>query len=349
MKAPADRLLLLDWLKVLILAAIQTLHMNEFVFFEEDFPLLADSFVYRPLYYYARLFSLGGQGLVAVSYLLFGLSGKTRSWLLKIAGLALLGQLLLTFAFHHTVSFSTIEWDIYLYIFVTNLVLAFLPRGSLLLIALSLFILFVSPSHWKAWMPEGALGDLLVGRTDGPGLGWAPLPWFFLAVLFFNLGDLLRSARIDLRSWRRWEVFFWPVLFVSFLPFVGYFYWTPIGSRYYEHNFHAPAHVFWANFLPYVFVMRLAFISSVRQWLGRSPLSRFISGLKWTRNVGAVYIVAILYVGLIAQFDKDLRENPLLFDLLFLSVMPVTEMIVRGLSLLLGKISGKPPGVPASR
>ncbi len=99
MTRSSERFLLLDWLKVFILIAIQTFHANEFIFFEDDFPLISNSLIYMPAYYYARLFSLGGQGLVSIIYLLFGFSGKSRASLLKISGFAVIGQLILTFAF----------------------------------------------------------------------------------------------------------------------------------------------------------------------------------------------------------------------------------------------------------
>lgn len=330
MKRETERLLLIDWLKILTLFAIQTFHANEFVFFEEDFPLINKSLIYSPAYYYARFFSLGGQVLVAIIYLLFGLSGKSKSSLLKISGFALLGQLVLTFAFFEGDFLAQIEWDIYLYIAATNITLLFLPRASWGLAGLSFFMLLITPDFWKELFPAGILSDLLIGRSsNAPHGAWPMLPWFFLALLFFNLGSLVREKMIPLNTWKQSETFLWPILFGLTLPFLGHYYWTPIGPGFYEFNFHQSSHLFWTNFLPFIFFMRLAFLDSVKEKLSRHKLSRFIGSLMWTRQLGAAYIVSILYVGLGAKFEDVYRQNVFAYDLFFLSIMPVTEIIVR--------------------
>jgi hypothetical protein len=343
-----DRLLLIDWLKILILAAIQTFHANEFIFFEDDFPLIRNSLLYMPAYYYARLFSLGGQGLVSIIYLLFGFSGKSRSSLLKISGFALIGQLILTFAFFEGNYLDQIEWDIYLYIAATNLLLLWLPRASWPLVILSLVMLFIPPSFWKDIVPDNLVGNVLIGRIENsPSGAWPMLPWFFLALLFFNLGSLIRGGKLDLHQWYRTETFLWPILLGLSLPFLGHYYWTPIGPRFYEFNFHQSSHLFWPNFLPYILVMRLAFLDSVKEKLSRHKLSRFVSRLMWTRQLGAAYVISVLYLGLGARFEETYRENVYAYDLFFLSIMPVTEIIVRVLVYLKQKLSGPRGGSSA--
>ncbi len=335
-----NRLLLIDWLKLLILLAIQIFHANEFIFFEDDFPLLQSSVIYTAGYYYARIFSLGGQGLVSIIYLLFGLSGKSRISLVKIALFALLGQIVLTLSFFEGDYLAQVEWDIYLFIAATNILLLFPRRGSWVQVILSFFILLIPPSFWKDIIPSGLVGDLLTGRSgDSPYGAWPLLPWFFLAMLFFNLGTLIRKNKLNLSSWNRAETFVWPVLFGISLPFLGHYYWTPIGPGYYQFNFHQSSHLFWANFLPYVLVMRLAFLDSVREMLSRHKLSRMMGRLMWTRQLGASYIVAVVYLGIGARYESLYRDNVIVYDLFFLSIMPVTEIIVRVLVALKQKLS----------
>lgn len=349
MKPETERLLLIDWLKVLILFAIQTFHANEFVFFEEDFPLLKNSVIYSGAYYYARFFSLGGQGLVSIIYLLFGLSGKSKTSLLKIAGFALLGQLILTLSFFEGDYLSQIEWDIYLYIAASNLILLLPRRGSWAQVAISLAILLVPPSFWKEVIPSGLIGDGLVGRDENSPYGaWPMLPWFFLSMLFFNLGSLIRKGKLRLEKWYAQETFVWPVLFGITLPFLGHYYWTPIGGKFYDFNFHQSSHLFWANFLPYVLAMRLAFLDSVKVKLSRHKLSRFVGRLMWTRQLGASYIVAVVYLGIGARYEELYRDQVYIYDLFFLSIMPVTELIVRLLMSLKQRLI-RPRGVPSAR
>lgn len=349
MSPASERLLLIDWLKIMILAAIQTFHANEFIFFEDDFPMISNSLIYMPAYYYARLFSLGGQGLVSIIYLLFGLSGKSRASLIKISVFAMLGQFILTFAFFEGDYLAQIEWDIYLYIAVTNLVLLYLPRANWPLVLTSLTVLMIPPSFWKDILPENTLMNTLIGRSDNAPQGaWPMLPWFFLALLFFNLGSLIRTEKLKLNHWYRSETFLWPILLGLSLPFLGHYYWTPIGPKFYEFNFHQSSHLFWPNFLPYILVMRLAFLDTVKEKLSQHKLSRFVSSLMWTRQLGAAYIVSILYLGLGARFEENYRENVYYYDLFFLSIMPVTEIIVRMLVSLKQKL-GKLPGGSSAR
>ncbi len=337
MTSDLRRLHLLDLLKVMTLLAIQILHVWEFIFYEDDL-ILPGSILYQPLLqYYARVFSIGGQVLVAVIYLLFGLTEKTKTSLLKIAGFAVLGQIALAFAFMEDGK-PNFEWDIYSFIFLTNLLLLFLPRGKISLVIVSFILLWVSPSVWKGFIPENLLTDLLVGRKGDFSTGaWAPMPWFFHALLFFNLGTLTRRKVIALSEWNRAETFMWPMLFAFSIPFLGFYFSTPIGPNYYFFNFHQTMPVYWANFLPFVFWIRLAFLEKLRAKLESKWLLRWVSSLQWSRQLGLCYVTAVLYLGLSAQYEEFFRSSPLAFDALALSVMPVSEIIVRILMKIVPK------------
>jgi hypothetical protein len=329
--------LLLDLLKVMTLLAIQILHVWEFTFYEDEL-ILPGSILFQPfLQYYARVFSLGGQVLVAVIYLLFGLTEKTKTSLIKIAGFAVFGQIALALAFMEDGK-PSFEWDIYSFIFFTNLLLLFLPRGKIYLIVVSFIILWVSPSVWKEIIPENLLTDILVGRRGDFSTGaWAIMPWFFHALLFFNLGTLIRRKVIDMSEWNRAETLIWPVLFTFSIPFLGFYFPTPIGPNYYFFNFHQTMPVYWANFLFFLFWIRLAFLEKLKAKLETKRILRWISSLMWTRQLGLCYVTAVLYVGLSAQYEEFFRSSPLAFDALALSVMPVSEIIVRILIKLVPK------------
>lgn len=348
MRNDNERLYLIDWLKILILAAIQTFHANEFIFFEDDLPLVKTSMIYAGACVYSRFFTLGGQGLVSIIYLLFGLSGKSKLSLLKIAVFALLGQIILTLSFFEGDYLAQIEWDIYLYLAASNLILLFPPRASWALVAFSVLMLLVPPAFWKDIGPQGMIGDLLVGRSiSSPDGAWPLLPWFFLAMLFFNLGSLIREGKLRPNHWEKTETFIWPVFFGLSLPFLGSYYWSPGGPGFYAYNFHQSSHLFWTNFLPFIFVMRIAFLDSVKEKLARHRASRFIGSLMWTRQLGAAYIVSVIYIGIGARFEATYRESFYAFDLFFLSIMPVTEVIVRCLVYVKQKLFRLPGGSSA--
>lgn len=328
MNTGRTRLYMLDLIKVMTLFAIQTLHAWEFVFYEDNV-VLPGSIAYNNLQYYARFFSLGGQVLVAVIYLLFGLQQKSRASLIRIAGFAILGQLALMFAFMEN-GILSFEWDIYSYIFLSNLLLLAFPRGSWAVAVVSFLLLWVPPAFWQEHLPSGEILNVITGREGKFSTGaWAPLPWFFHALLFFNLGSLIAEKKLRLHLWEKAETFVWPILFFFSLPFLGYYFWTPIGPRYYQFNFHQSPWIYWANFLPFVFWIRIAFLTKVQERLSQSRKFRWISGLKWSTHLGPSYVIAVLYTGFMAMFDEYFRAHPLWFDAFYLSIMPVTEVTVR--------------------
>jgi hypothetical protein len=331
-----QRLLLIDWLRICVLFAIVFLHCNEFVFFTDIIPNLGETIAFESVMrYFAWPLTLGGQVLVALIYLLFGLTGKTQKSLLLIAGFALIGQVLVTVSFNDTKDIiGNLEWDIYFFIAATNLILLALPRASWALVGLMSLLMTISPELWKKIIPDGFIGDLLTGRDyNGPEGAWSMIPWLFFAILFFNLGSLIRGGKIPLEKWHRPETFAWTIFLGISLPFIGAYYATPLGPHYYEWNFHKPSWIFWANFVPYILIMRLSFLTSVQEKLNRHRLSRWIGSLMWNRQLGASYIISVLYIGMGAQHEDFFLEHPMYFDLFFLSVMPVTEIIVRILML----------------
>jgi hypothetical protein len=341
-----ERLYLLDWLKLFTLFAIEVLHTNEFIFYTDNFPLMEQSFVFPSVLFFCRLFALGGQVLVAVTYLLFGLNGKTRKSLLGIAVFALFGQMVLTWVFAEGAFFSSFEWDIYLFIALSNLVIMLWPRASWSLLTVSGLILLLSPPFLNELIPAHPISDFLIGRTGAEARGpWPVLPWLFLSLFFFHVGALIREGKIRFDIWHRSEKFLWPVLFGVSVPFLGHYYSSPLGPRFYEWNFHQSSHLFWTNFLPFIFIMRLSFLESVKKRLAAQSLSRIVGSLMWTRYVGICYIVAVIYIGLGSDYGDKFRENPWLFDLFFLSIMPATELIVR----LFLKIRARIPGGSSAR
>ncbi len=332
-----DRLLILDLQKFMMLLAIQTLHVWEFIVYEDAF-VVAGSQILQLFQWYARFFSLGGQVLVGAIFLLFGLREKSRHALLSVCAFTLIGQIALLVAFMENGSVR-FEWDIYSYLFTTTLFLIFIPRKSIAVAAVSFLLLWVPSSVWQSLFPPGILGDILTGRNGDYTMGaWPLLPWFFHALLFFQLGTLISSGKLPLSRWQRWETFMWPVALGLSIPVFGAFIMTPIGPHYYSYTFHQSPYVFWGNFLPYVLWTRLAFLDEVKLWAGQKKFLVWISNLAWTRHLGLSYVISVLYVGLGAQFDQYMISNPVYLDIFYLSVMPVTEILARGILKLKNKM-----------
>jgi hypothetical protein len=327
---------LLDVLKLFVLFSIQTLHVYEFIFYKDDVFLDGLSSVYIYTQYFARVFSLGGQILVAIIFFFFGLNSKTRLGLLKIAAFALFGQFVIACAFVEEGGvLQSLEWDIYAFIALTNVILALLPEKKRHLLWLSFFsflILWVPPAFWQGLFPQGTFFDILSGRLGPHNSGaWAPLPWFFHSLLFFALGSWFKDHRDLLRVFQKGELIIWGVLLLLCLSHFGAYFQTPIGPHYYSFNFSRSPFIYWANFLPFVFWMRVSFLDTIQGRLSKWSIFPWISQLAWTRYVGLTYVLAIIYVGIGAQFDEAFARIPYAFDLFYLSIMPVVELIARGL------------------
>lgn len=320
-----ERLLLIDCLKIMTLLAIAILHVNEFVFYKDIFPLGNTSPIWFFFSYYARVFTLGGQILVSIIYLLFGYSGKSKKSLLLIALFASLGQLCLTLVF------QTFEWDIYAFLAITNilLLLPFFYQSNKFVMLLSFFILFLSPSFLQDITPDTFLFVILTGKMTGYNSGsWPLLPWFFLALLSYQLGLRLK-ARNFLAFTYKAEYLIWPVLFIFSMPFFGFYYWVPIGPNYYQFSFGQPQHIFWSNFLIFVLIMRLAFLNSVQAGIKQSKFVNWIANLCWVRHLGITYLLSIIYLGIGMNFSEYFERSPWLFDLFFLCLMPISELAGR--------------------
>jgi hypothetical protein len=330
---------LLDLLKVLTLLAIQTLHAWEFVFFQDDFFLQDKSVIYETMTYFGRTFTIGGQILVAIIYFLFGLKNKSRRSLIKIAGFALLGQVALTLAFmDHSGFLQSMEWDIYVFITLSNLLIACVPlswRTSKAFMLLALAWLLIPTSIWQSTFGEGLIFDILSGRLTARNSGaWAPLPWFFHALLFYLLGSWSRVHLSSLERWHKYETYLWPVVLLACTVHLGAYYHSPMAAHFYSFNFNQPPLIYWSNFIPFFFWMRLSFLTSIQERLTKFSFMRWLSNLMWAKNVGLTYLLAIIYVGIGSEFDQELRNTPYAFDVFYISIMPVAEILARILILL---------------
>ncbi len=325
MTTTKERVLLIDCLKIMTLLAIAILHANEFVFYQDIFPLGNNSPIWFMFSYYARVFTLGGQILVSIIYLLFGFSGKSRKSLLIISAFALFGQICLALVF------QTFEWDIYAFLAVTNilLILPVFYQFNRVVVILSLGFLCLSPQFIQQISPDNTFFVFLTGKITSYNSGsWPLMPWFFLAVLFYQIGLKLRISNF-LDFFHRTEYFLWPVCFALSIPFLGLYYWVPIGPRFYEFSFAQPQYIFWANFLIFVFIMRLAFLTTVQSRVRHNQVVNWISHLYWNRHLGLTYLLSIIYLGIGMNFSEQFEFSPWLFDLFFLGLMPISELVGR--------------------
>lgn len=303
----------LNIVKLIALVSIFVLHANEFIFYSDVHP--TNSKIYSLLALFARCHVISGQVLIFLIYFLFGFKNKTNLSLIKISLFALLGQVVLTLIFMS--EGQKIEWDIYLFIAVSNLILIILTpvRNHWMMIVFSFILL---------WIPS------LLYAFPQPEI-WPLLPWFFLTSLAFATGCLFRKYVILFANGATWEWVLWPGLILISLPFFGAYFHTPIGANFYRFALYQKPWIFWANFWPYLFFIRISYLSTVQNTLQRLPLMRFVSRLHWCRHMGQLYLISVIMLGFAATQSDFFLNNPSYFDLFLLSVMPACEFISRGL------------------
>lgn len=337
MNKEIPRLYFLDIVKILTLIAIMILHTNEFIFYTETFPHGWLAPVYNfILLVIARPFTLGGQILVAIIYFLFGLTDKSKRSLLKIAAFAFLGQLILAIVFQKP------EWDIYIFLAFCNFALVGLPRKLLvspITLIVSFLMIWIPSSFYQSFFSDNIIWDIVSGRMSAHNSGsWPLLPWLFHSIMFFNLGLMARNHYSSLTRWHKSEYAIWPICLLFSLPFIGAYYWVPVGANYYNFVFNQPPHIYWANFWYFAFFIRLAFLDSIQLRIKDNKFVKWISSLAWTNHLGIVYLISIIYLGIGMMFDEVFLKNPKIFDLFFVSIFIVCELSGRLLVSLSKKI-----------
>jgi hypothetical protein len=327
MKKIKEHFYLLDLLKILTLLAIAILHANEFVFYTDIYPLGSATPVWHAMRFYARFFTLGGQVLISVIYFLFGYAEKSKKSLALIALFALVGQSVLALVF------DAFEWDIYAYIAVSNILIITVPtfyQKSSFLILVSLFFLLVPTDVFQSLGNDHPFLVILTGLKSSYNSGsWPLLPWFWLTLLNYQLGKLVAAKRDYFEEMSFQEKVSWIFLILISLPFMGAYYWVPIGPNYYHFVFNQKPWVYWANILPFMLIMRFSLLHTVQKKSKNLKLIHWISQLYWIKHLGLTYLLSIIYLGIGMRFSMTFQQHPMMFDIFFIGIMPISEITGR--------------------
>lgn len=303
----------INLVKLVALVSILVLHANEFIFYTDIHPI--PSVIYNVFLLFARCHVISGQVLVFIIYFLFGLKNKGNKSLVKISLFALLGQAVLTLIF--MTEGQKFEWDIYLFIAASNLLLILFTavREYLASLVFAFFILWIPAEFFEFPQPEI----------------WPLVPWFFLASFAFSAGRIVSLNLSTLEKFKTWEWGVWMACALLSFPFLGAYFHTPIGPNYYRFALYQKPWIFWANFWPYLFLIRLSFLSSIQTWFESLSVIKALSQLHWCRFMGQLYLMSVILLGIAASQSDFFLRHPLWFDVFFISVMPVCELISRAL------------------
>lgn len=328
---PKPYLNLLDLLRLLAMLAIVTFHSTEFVFFTDKIPIQKSTYLYRVLHEYARLIPYSGHYIILLSFFLIGYTGKVYKNLSRWVMLFLCVHIMVMIAFHEG-PFSTfkIEWDIYPFLAVSLLLLAFLQKinfkkWGLLLIA-SAFTLMVPIDILNIPKSLPLLKMVVLGHCEGQTLGsWPLFPWLALPLFSLSLGKLSFEKSNDLKTMSFKELLIWSIglgcclagYFKFHLPFKDSF---PIGGGFYCYILRRPVLELWSSLLPFLFLMRLSFL--IKADLGLKKLS-------WNNNFAFTYMIHLGLLSLGVLGEGLFLKFPALFDLFIVIVLVGSEFIGR--------------------
>jgi len=325
---------LLNIIKLVSVIAITVFHVNEFIFFEDFFPLTERTFIYPTFLKFAHLFPFSGHSIVSIVFFIWGFKQTTFSSLKKVLPILFIGQLLITLSFLEGRSFlEAWEWDIYCYLFVAILCLKLIQNFSqkffklTMLVCVALFVL--SPWVQASYFGNSIFSEIFIGRCSWGKTGaWPLFPWIGLPLFCYSAGQLLKERG---RLFHFNEMIFWFFVLIWTPVTWGKLYQAPIGPQFYCYMFNQAEFIFWGNFLIVLFMMRLSLVERIQVKLDQMKFVRWLSQLHWSRHLGLCYLSEILILCLLSNAGPFFQQYPIAFDLMFLALLPLIEGVVASL------------------
>jgi hypothetical protein len=125
--------------------------------------------------------------------------------------------------------------------------------------------LLVGPQPWTA--------PLIGSCSDAGDLGeWPLFPWIFYVTWAWSVGRLSSSHATKLSRLSRQEAIAWSLLLVCSIPFLGAYFQTPVGEEFGCYAFRQPAFVFLSHHLWLLALIRLSFVTEIKESLGKNPV-----------------------------------------------------------------------------
>lgn len=336
---PRARWIGIDLVRLMSFVAITFHHFTWVIWYGEDYRDINWHLGWHLFEIYARALSFSGHSILFLSSFLIGRAEShwLKTW--KIIAFVAAGWIAFClFEKGENPVFWT--WDIYPLIVVGLASAALLRRVSLrLLLVLGVvgFLMTWIPFwdwevfkpislQWRHWL----IGDCTVDLADWPLLPWVGFIWAPYALGAWVRDREDRGLSIKLDVWHRFEWILWPFLFAIAIPNLGAFYHIVVGDRFACFSFRQPPLVFWSHLLFIIFLLRISILPRTQTHLLKSPLAVWIAGLKISRSFGLAYLVHYTLIeGCRYGFGAFLRANVSITFLVFLMIIPVTEILVR--------------------
>lgn len=189
--------------------------------------------------------------------------------------------------------------------------------------------------QWRHWL----VGDCSVDLADWPILPWAGFIWAPYALGVWIRDRVAKGRTNPLSKFTKLEAAFWIVAGVIALPNLGAFYRIILGPSFACYSFRQPPYVFWSHFIFVLFFLRLTVVDKVQSALIQVSTLRVLSTLKVSTSFGLFYLVHYTLIELCRAFLRIPIQSNIPFSfLVFILILPTTEILVRILEALAKKI-----------
>lgn len=336
-----DKLDFLNLIKMFIILPGIVYHVIEYLNFPEH--LVVDHWFANLLITYSRFFYYTAFVATLAVFFPFGLDLSKKIFNLKRSIIAFTGLAFLSYVYYDTEGpFFGSEWTFYHFIVSSFVILHFvLPLlknrfFNLSLLIVSFLLLWIP--FWSfdySFLPYG-LKTALIGDCKNTDYGeWPLLPWFFLCTLATSFCVLLKN-----NSWFRniskIEIMGWLIpIFGLGIPFWGEYFNQPTDTHFSCGVFARPQWVFYAHILPYLFLIRLNYVSAIREKLLKNNFFITLRKISWINNFGTCYLLSLLTIGILSLvYDGDTFEAGTKHYMYIFSVgiaFLVPELITRAL------------------
>lgn len=319
--------------------AIVYFHIQESTFYIDDYVLSGTNPMNIFFEAYCRWFAFSGFLIVALTFFLIGWNGLSARKLKTLLAVCFIGILTLIWV-NEELGQIFLEWDIYAYLIVSLLLIAFLnsfPKvlfasGAISCLALALPRSFYSFPQWSGkWFYNPLFGDYL---QEGGG-SWPLIPWTGLPILFFALGQWLKKSAASLpyqEQFFRKEKLIWLVLALLAIPTIGGYYATPVGPGFSEFVFNRPPIILFGNLFWLILAIRVSLYRPCNEAIGKLKAFQILSRWHLSRNFFLFYLVHIFWVGVYTNFPQWFRDHPQMYWLVFLLTFPLTELSCEALT-----------------
>jgi hypothetical protein len=334
---PARRFYLLDVVRMLSTFNIVVFHVySAFIYKEYEAGQFSGS-ILDVLWVLLRKLTFSGLNVLGISIFLFGYRWPEKPRLRFFLVLTGLGTLLLLIGQgDHFLSDLVWEWDIY-HLLLTSLLLLFFLSSHLkwayALGGIGLGMTFVPVWQWSdSWNLQPILRDIFFGTCDGSGRGgWALFPNIGFVLFHFAIGRFLRNCytRFKLNTMISLEIGIWIALLALSFFHLGEYDDVKIGPGFYCYIFRKPPLVFWSHYIWILFFIRLSVMDRVNYFLGNLAFIRGIANTEWSRSFGLCYFLQLVLIFTISTWSEYFPLGSWRFDLFFLSVIPVVEILAR--------------------